>query len=83
MLAPEMSLINQDKYNKLGKIALDFVRYQEVSHTPRAGPILLVQLIEPRLAIQLPRTGRCSGMAAARAGGEGQQQSRCAVPQEL
>lgn len=27
-LSPELQLINQDKYNKLGKIAMDFVRYQ-------------------------------------------------------
>lgn len=27
-LAPDMSLINQDKYTKLGKIAIDFRRYQ-------------------------------------------------------
>ncbi|WVQ97370.1 hypothetical protein IAU59_004482 [Kwoniella sp. CBS 9459] len=29
VLAPELNLINQDKYNKLGKIAMDFKRYQE------------------------------------------------------
>jgi hypothetical protein len=34
VLAPDMSLINQDKYNKLGKIAMDFARYQEVSTRP-------------------------------------------------
>lgn len=30
MLAPDLSLINQDKYAKLGRIAMDFCRYQEV-----------------------------------------------------
>ncbi|OCF31123.1 hypothetical protein I316_07255 [Kwoniella heveanensis BCC8398] len=29
VLAPEINLINQDKYNKLGRIAMDFKRYQE------------------------------------------------------
>lgn len=33
LLAPELMLINQDKYAKLGKIALEFKRYQEVSHS--------------------------------------------------
>ncbi|WWC58456.1 uncharacterized protein I303_100997 [Kwoniella dejecticola CBS 10117] len=29
VLEPELMLINQDKYNKLGRIAMDFKRYQE------------------------------------------------------
>ncbi|WVW82416.1 hypothetical protein I302_104426 [Kwoniella bestiolae CBS 10118] len=29
VLEPEIMLINQDKYNKLGRIAMDFKRYQE------------------------------------------------------
>ena len=31
VLAPDVQLINQDKYAKLGKIAIEFRKYQEVS----------------------------------------------------
>ncbi len=33
VLAPELTLINHDKYAKLGRTAMDFRRYQEVRHT--------------------------------------------------
>lgn len=35
-LAPDLSLVNHDKYAKLGKIAVEFKRYQEVSHAPKS-----------------------------------------------
>ena len=31
VLAPEIKLVNQDKYAKLGRIAIDFTKYQQVS----------------------------------------------------
>ncbi|KAK8866034.1 hypothetical protein IAR55_001185 [Kwoniella newhampshirensis] len=35
VLSPDLNLINQDKYSKLGRIAMEFRRYQEVSYSLR------------------------------------------------
>lgn len=54
--APDLMLINYDKFSKLGKIAIEFRRYQEVCLFP--GSNVLNGILADTLilvAVQLPR----------------------------
>ncbi len=52
-LDPDLQLINQDKYTKLAKIALDFQRYQQPFH--------FVEIVEVQDFLQRVLTERGSG----------------------
>jgi hypothetical protein len=55
-LSPDLSLVNHDKYAKLGKIAVEFKRYQEVS------PAWRISMKADDLAIHFPCIGTGTGV---------------------